>query len=150
MSTLAILTVLPLLAFVGLAAYRQKTLKELSNVATFRSRKAMKTASKKLKEAKNLMSSDNSEAFYAEVSRALWAYVSDKLAIDRAELSIESVMKELEGRPISAEVVARLKECLEACEFARYAPASARQEEKSKIYEMASNVIVLTEKELSK
>ena len=150
LSTLAIITVLPLLAFVGLAAYRQKTLKELSDVASFRSRKAMKTASKKLKEAKVLLSSENSEAFYAEISRALWAYVSDKLSIDRAELSIENVMKQLEGKPISQDVVARLKECLEACEFARFAPASSRQEEKSKIYEMASNVIVATEKELSK
>ncbi len=150
LSTLAIITVLPLLAFVGLAAYRQRTLKELSDVASFRSRKAMKTASKKLKEAKVLLSSENSEAFYAEISRALWAYVSDKLSIDRAELSIENVMKQLEGKPISVDVVARLKECLEACEFARFAPASSRQEEKSKIYEMASNVIISTEKELSK
>jgi hypothetical protein len=150
LSTLAIITVLPLLAFVGLAAYRQKTLKELSDVASFRSRKAMKTASKRLKEAKVLMSSESAEAFYAEISRALWAYVSDKLSIDRAELSIENVMKQLEGKPISQDVVARLKECLEACEFARYAPASSRQDEKSKIYEMASNVIISTEKELSK
>jgi BatD DUF11 like domain len=150
LSTLAIITVLPLLAFVGLAAYRQKTLKELSDVASFRSRKAMKTASKKLKEAKVLLSSENSEAFYAEISRALWAYVSDKLSIDRAELSIENVMKQLEGKPISQDVVARLKECLEACEFSRFAPASSRQEEKSKIYEMASNVIISTEKELNK
>jgi hypothetical protein len=150
LSTLAIIMILPLLAFVGLATYRQKTLKELSDVASFRSRKAMKTASKKLKEAKVLLSSDNSEAFYAEISRALWAYVSDKLFIDRAELSIDNVMKQLEGKPISVDVVARLKECLEACEFARFAPASSRQEEKSKIYEMASAVIISTEKELSK
>ena len=150
LSTMVIITILPLLAFVGLAAYRQRTLKELSDVASFRSRKAMKTASKKLKEAKVLLSLQNSEAFYAEISRALWAYVSDKLSIDRAELSIENVMKQLEGKPISVDVVARLKECLEACEFARFAPASSRQEEKSKIYEMASNVIISTEKELSK
>ena len=105
LSTLAIITVLPLLAFVGLAAYRQKTLKELSDVASFRSRKAMKTASKKLKDAKVLLGLDNAEAFYAEISRALWAYVSDKLAIDRAELSIDNVMKQLEGKPISQDVV---------------------------------------------
>ncbi|MGA9407607.1 MAG: BatD family protein, partial [Bacteroidota bacterium] len=150
LSTLAIITVLPLLAFVGLAAYRQKTLKELSDVASFRSRKAMKIASKRLKDAKVLLGLDNAEAFYAEISRALWAYVSDKLAIDRAELSIDNVMKQLEGKPISQDVVARLKECLEACEFARFAPASSRQEEKSKIYEMASGVIISTEKELNK
>ena len=149
-STVAIITVLPLLAFVGLAAYRQKTAKELTDVASFRSRKAMKIATKRLKQARMLLASDNAEAFYAETSRALWSYVSDKLSIDRAELSIDSVMKQLEGKPVSQEVAARLKECLEACEFARFAPSSASHEEKSKIYDMASNVIVSTEKELSK
>lgn len=149
-STVAIITVLPLLAFVGLAAYRQKTAKELTDVASFRSRKAMKIATKRLKQARTLLASDNAEAFYAETSRALWSYVSDKLAIDRAELSIDSVMKQLEGKSVSQEVAARLKECLEACEFARFAPSSASHGEKSKIYDMASNVIVSTEKELSK
>jgi hypothetical protein len=149
-SALVLMTVLPLLAFVGLAAYRQKTMKELSDVATFRSRKAMKVATKRLKEAKSLLTSINSEAFYAEISRALWAYVSDKLAIDRAELSVESVMQQLESKSISTELIGRLKECLEACEFARFAPSSAAQEEKSKIYAMASEVIVATERELNK
>jgi len=147
---LMVMTMLPLLAFVGLAVYRQKTVKELSDVATFRSRKAMKVATKRLKEAKSLLTSNNAEAFYAETSRALWAYVSDKLAIDRAELSIESVMKQLESKSISAELIGRLRECLEACEFARFAPSSAAQEEKSKIYAMASEVIVATERELNK
>jgi hypothetical protein len=149
-STLAIMTIIPLLGFIGLVAYRQKTVKDLSDVTLFRSRKAMKTATKRLKEARSLLSSQNAEAFYAETSRALWAYVSDKLTIDRAELSIDNVMKQLEGTRVSQEVVSRLKECLEACEFARFAPSSATQEEKSKIYEMASNVIVSTEKGLNK
>jgi hypothetical protein len=149
-STLMLMTILPLLAFVGIAVYRQKTAKELSDVASFRSRKAMKIATKRLKEAKLLLTSDNAEAFYAEISHALWVYVSDKLAIDRADLSVDSVMKQLEGKPISQDVVLRLKECLEACEFARFAPSSSMQEEKAKIYEMASGVIVATEKELNK
>ncbi|HTR81998.1 MAG TPA: BatD family protein [Bacteroidota bacterium] len=150
MSTVAFATMIPLLAFVGLVAYRQKTLKELSDVASFRSRKAIKIATKRLKQAQALLASPSAEAFYAEISRALWAYLSDKLAIDRAELSIDYVMKQLEGKPVSQEVVTRLKECLEACEFARFAPSSSQQEEKSKIYTLAADVIISTEKELSK
>ncbi len=149
-STAVIMSIIPLLAFVGLVAYRQKTLKELSDATSFRSRKAMKIATKRLKEARSLLSSQNAEAFYAETSRALWAYVSDKLAIDRATLSIDSVMKQLEGTKVSQDVASQLKECLEACEYARFAPSGATQEEKSKIYDMASNVIVSTEKELNK
>ena len=149
-STAAILSLVPLLAFVGLVAYRQKTQKDLSDATSFRSRKAMKIATKRLKDARSLLTSQNAEAFYAEISRALWAYVSDKLAIDRSALSIDSVMKQLEGTKVSQKVASQLKECLEACEYARFAPSSADQEEKSKIYGMASNVIVSTEKELNK
>jgi hypothetical protein len=149
-AALVLMTLLPLLAFVGLAAYRQKTMKELSDIASFRSRKAMKITTKRLKEAKVLLKSNNAEAFYAETSRALWAYVSDKLAIDRSELSIDGVMQQLAAKSISTELIARLKECLEACEFARFAPSSAAQEEKSKMYSMASDVIIATERELNK
>ena len=95
------MSIIPLLAFVGIVAYRQKTLRELSDVTSFRSRKAMKIATKRLKEARSLLCSQNAEAFYAEISRALWAYVSDKLAIDRATLSVDSVMKQLEGTKVS-------------------------------------------------
>jgi hypothetical protein len=149
-AALVLMTLLPLLAFVGLAAYRQKTMKELSDIASFRSRKAMKIATKRLKEAKSLLTSKNAEAFYDETSRALWAYVSDKLAIERSELSIDGVMQQLAAKSISPELIARLKECLEACEFARFAPSSAAQEEKSKMYSMASDVIIATERELNK
>ncbi|HTX19846.1 MAG TPA: BatD family protein [Bacteroidota bacterium] len=146
----AAITIVPLLAFVGLVAYRQKSLRELSDAALFRSRKAMKIATKRLKDARALLGSQDSEAFYAETSRALWAYVSDRLSIDRSMLSIDNVMKHLEEKRISQEVSARLKETLESCEFARFAPSSATQEEKTKIYDMASNVIVATEKELNR
>ena len=148
--TLVVMTMLPLLAFVGLAAYRQKNLREVSDVAMFRSRKAMKVATKRLKQAKLLLSGTDPEAFYAEISRALWSYVSDRLGIDRADLSIDSVTRQLEVKSISGDLITRLKECLEACEFARFAPASSKQEEKRKIYDLADAVIVATEKELSR
>lgn len=147
---LALMTVLPLMAFVGLVAYRQKSLKELSELASFRSRKAIKVAQKRLKDAKALLTSNNAEQFYAETSKALWVYVSDKLSIDRAELSIENVVRQLESVSMPAGLIAQLRECLEACEFARFAPASATQEEKEKIFAMAGDVIVATEKGLNR
>ena len=148
--TLVIMTMLPLLAFVGLAAYRQKNLREVSDVAMFRSRKAMKVATKRLKQAKLLLSGADPEAFYAEISRALWSYVSDRLGIDRADLSIDTVTRQLEAQSIPGDLITRLKECLEACEFARFAPASSLQEEKRKIYDLADAAIVAIEKELSR
>ncbi|MCK9408438.1 MAG: BatD family protein [Bacteriovoracaceae bacterium] len=144
----ATITVIPFVAFLGLMFYRQKALSEMSDVVTFRSRKALKIAAKKLANAKQLMNANNSEAFYAEVSTAMWQYVSDKLSIDRAELSIDNVTQTLQEKRVSAELTQKIKELLEACEFSRFAPGSSSQEEKNKMYEMASSIIVASEREL--
>ncbi|MDD8017376.1 MAG: BatD family protein [Bacteroidota bacterium] len=146
----AVLTLIPLSAFIGLLVYRQKALQEMSDVVGFRSRKAIKIASKKLQNAKVLLAGKNAETFYAEVSRALWQYVSDKLSIDRAELSIDNVMQALQEKKIPDELTLKIKACLESCEFARFAPSSSTHEEKKKMYETASSIIVAAERELTK
>ncbi len=141
-------TMIPLVAFIGLLVYRQKELTEMADVVSFRSRKAIKIASKRLHNAESLLATSKGEEFYAEVSSALWQYLSDKLALDRAELSIDNVTMKLQEKKISEELTERIKECLEACEFARFAPGSSSKEGKSKMYEMASSIIVASEREL--
>jgi hypothetical protein len=142
------MTVIPFVAFLGLLFYRQKALSEMSDVVSFRSRKALKIAAKKLANAKTLLTANSPEAFYAEVSTAMWQYVSDKLAIDRSVLSIDNVTQTLQQKDVSAELTQKIKELLEACEFARFAPGSSSQEQKNKMYETASSIIVAAEREL--
>ena len=142
------MTIIPFAAFIALLFYRQKALSEMTDVVSFRSRKALKIAAKKLANAKMLLNADKPEEFYAEVSTAMWQYVSDKLAIDRAELSIDNVTQTLQEKKVSADLTQKIKELLESCEFARFAPGSSSQEEKNKMYEAASNIIVAAEREL--
>jgi len=144
----ATMTLIPFAAFLVLLFYRQKALSEMSDVVSFRSRKAMKIAAKKLANANHLLTAEKHEAFYAEVSTAMWQYVSDKLALDRSELSIENVTQQLEAKKVSPELTLKIKELLEACEFARFAPGSSTPEEKKKMYENASSIIILAEREL--
>jgi len=144
-----VLLLVPFCAFVGLVVYRRKTVKESSDVVSFRSRRAMKIAGKRLKDAKALLAGTNADAFYTEISRALWTYVADKLGIDRAELSIDTVTDTLTEKRLEPALVARIKECLESCEFARYAPASSQQVEKQKMYDSASSIIVEIEHRLN-
>ena len=143
-----VLTLVPLAGFIALLFYRQKALAEMSDVVSFRSRKALKIAAKKLASAKVLLTANKHEEFYAEVSTAMWQYVSDKLAIDRAQLSIDNVTQQLQMKNVSPELTAQIKELLEACEFARFAPGSGEQTEKTRMYENASNIIIAAEKEL--
>ena len=142
------MTLIPFAAFIGLLFHRQKALSEMSDVVSFRSRKALKIAAKKLAIAKMLLNANKPEEFYAEVSTAMWQYVSDKLAIDRAELSVDNVTQKLQEKKVSDVLTQKIKELLESCEFARFAPGSSSQEEKNKMYEMASSIIVAAEREL--
>ncbi|MCX6136796.1 MAG: BatD family protein [Ignavibacteriales bacterium] len=146
--TLLALAGVPLLGFIGLLIYRQSSVKARADVVSFRSRRAMKIATKRLKQAKILLARNDAQVFYAEIARALWAYLADKLAIDTASLSIDSVFDELTRRAVPVPLAVQIREALEACEFARFAPASSSPEEKSKMYSAANDVIVAAEKEL--
>ena len=142
------LVLLPLIGFVGLLIYRQRTVRERADVISFRSRRAMKIATKRLKQARLLLAGSDADAFYTEIARALWAYLADKLALDTASLSIDAVADALVRRNVSGDLARRIREALEMCEFARFAPASSSPEEKAKMYSVANDVIVSAEKEL--
>lgn len=122
----------------------------MSDIVSFRSRRAVKLAAKRLQTAKALLSSERSDTFYAEISAALWQYVSDKLAIDRSELSIDNVTQALKEKNVSDELTGRIKELLEACEFARFAPGGSAAEERRRMYDAAGAVIVAAEREVTR
>ncbi len=117
------LTAAPIAAFVGFIFYQRRRERILGDVAGLRHRKARKMAQKRLVAAKGFLTEKKKEEFYAEVSRALWGYVGDKLGIPPAELSLETIRGALEGRGAASDVSEALSRTLEQCEFARFAPA---------------------------
>ena len=99
----------------------RKQVKENSNIALVRTRKANKTAVKRLKQAEKLLKDNKEEAFYEEVLRALWGYLSDKLNMPQSELTKENVAIELDKYGVSEELTGEFLEIINTCEFARYA-----------------------------
>ena len=99
----------------------RKQVKENSNLALVRTRKANKTAVKRLKQAEKLLKDNKEEAFYEEVLRALWGYLSDKLNMPQSELTKENVAIELDKYGVSEELTGEFLEIINTCEFARYA-----------------------------
>lgn len=118
------LSAAPVLAFIGFVFYQRRREKILGDVAGLRHRKARKMAQKRLVTAKDYLVQNRKEEFYGEVSRALWGYISDKLGIPPAELSLDAIRAALEGRGVKGDVVTSLSGTLEQCEFARFAPAA--------------------------
>ena len=100
----------------------RKQVKENSNIALVRTKKANKTAVKRLKHAEKLLKENKEESFYEEVLRALWGYLSDKLNIPQSGLTKENVSIELAKYGVDEALTTEFLEIINTCEFARYAP----------------------------
>jgi len=117
------LSVSPILAFIGFIAFARRRERLLGDVKSLRNRKACKMAQRRLVEAKKFLQAKKREEFYAEISRALWGYIGDKLGIPPANLSLEAVRSTLEAHQVPADTVSSLASTFEQCEFARFAPS---------------------------
>jgi hypothetical protein len=123
-STHITLMTLPLLLFIGALGYRSYYMKQNSDVIAVKGRKAASVAKKQLVNAEKQMKANNKEAFYTEVINALNSYLGNKFNIPVADLSRDSITKELLSRNIKPETQNKLFETLNQCEFAKYAPGT--------------------------
>ncbi len=114
----------PLFGFVGFIFFARRRERVLGDVAGLKNRKARKMARRRLVVAKKFLHQKNREQFYAEVSRALWGYIGDKLGIPPSDLSVELVNTALASRSVSEDAITKLSRAIEECEYARFAPSS--------------------------
>ena len=131
---------IPLTLFIAFMAVYRKQAMENANVAKVRTKKANKVATKRMKNAGKLLTEKKSEAFYDEVLKALWGYISDKLSMPVSQLSKNNIEEELQKHQVSDELIKEFINNLNDCEFARYAPGN-QDEKMDKIYSSAIDVI---------
>ncbi|MDR3133567.1 MAG: BatD family protein [Prevotellaceae bacterium] len=129
-----------ILVFILCYLFLSKRRKDQQNVVLVRNRKANKIARRRLKTADRLLKSGNEPGFYEELTKALWGYLSDKLAIALADLSRENAREALLSRQIHDTDIETFLQVMDECEFARYAPA-AGSVQMQKIYGDAMKVI---------
>ena len=153
-----ILLLLPLGGVAGAFVYARRRQVVMLDQAGYRNRRAMKVAQKGLREAEYLLkeksvrkdepSSNQRLRFYAEVSRALWKYLGDKLNIPQASFSVEGAVTVLRERGADEQLLAGLRTVLETCDMARFAPTSLELSAMQKTYDDARLVIVEVERTL--
>jgi hypothetical protein len=88
--------IIPALAFIIFFIIYRKQAAENANVAKMRTKKANKVATKRMKLAGKLLSENKKDAFYDEVLKALWGYISDKLNIPVSRLSKDNIEEIME------------------------------------------------------
>lgn len=120
-----------LAAIVGLfaAAYvaLRKRIRDRQNAVLMRGKRANKVAVQRFRAAAKFQQEENRHAFYEEMLRALWGYMSDKFNIPVANLTKENVREELNKRGVSQELSQSFSEIISQCDEAQYSPlAGAR------------------------
>lgn len=95
------------------------------------------------------MSPGTSRAFYAAVAQALTDYVGDKFDISGAGLTHQRIEELLAEHGASEAQRTAYHRTLEACDYARFAPASSSESQMQRTLENAEKVLVGLEKALT-
>ena len=100
----------------------RKRIKENADVTRMRYKKANKVAQRRLKVAEQLLHQNKKEAFFEEIERAAWTYLSDRLSIPTAQLNKENIAQILTDKAVADTTIKQMLHVLSTAEFARYAP----------------------------
>lgn len=132
--------IIPGLIFIACFLIYRKQIAANANVAKVRTKKANKVAVKRMKQAGKLLAANEKDAFYDEVLKALWGYISDKLSIPVSQLSKDNIEEELRKYGVAEDLIKEFLNALNSCEFARFAPGDANQA-MDKVYSDSLEVI---------
>ncbi len=112
--------IVPFVGFAVLLVALRKHRINNADVEGKKHKRANKVALKRMKIANGLLRTQQKSAFYDEVLRALWGYVSDKLSIPVAELTKDNVSVRLTDAGVQESVVEEFIALLNDCEMAHY------------------------------
>lgn len=143
-----VLNIFPILAITAAYFYSRRVNKLSRDVAYARRSIASKTAKKYLKKAKAELSSDNFIDFYCAGSRAILEYIAHKVNVSADGLTSAAISELLSKRNINPSDIAEIKQILEECDFARFAPSKVTAEMKNNTYTRMENIISRLDKTL--
>lgn len=103
---------------------RREQIRRNADVAGVRNRKAARNARQRLVRAEGLLKSGKKEQVNAEVAKALWGYLGDKLRIPPSEMTRDRCYALLRQRNTGEELISELDRILTATEYSQYAPVS--------------------------
>ena len=131
--------VLMITLFVVTFVVLRKRIRERNNIVARRMRHADKIAVQRLRMAERYMKEQKRHAFYEEMLRAMWGYISDKFNIPVASLTKEKIREELYRRNVAEATAEQFCEVISRSEEAQYAPSASG--EMDELYAEAVEVI---------
>ena len=138
-TTYFVIVLLILIAAVAAYFILRRVIRDSKNTVLVRNRRANKVAVQRFRAAERFMREQNRHAFFEEMLRALWGYMSDKLNIPVSNLTKENIREELQRRGCSAEDAHHFTDIISRCDEAQYSPAESVQ--MSDVYAEGVNII---------
>lgn len=128
-NTYFVLLLLIVLLFVVAYFALQRRIRNNRNVVLVSFRRANKVAVQRFRIAEKYMKEGNRHAFFDEMLRALWGYMSDKLNIPVSNLTKENIRYELQRRGVAESEAQHFTDIITRCDEAQYSPAESVQME---------------------
>jgi len=125
--------------FVVVYVVLRKRIRDNRNIVARRMKRADKVAVQRLRMAQRSMEEGNRHAFYEEMLRAMWGYISDKFNIPVSNLTKETIREVLYRRGVAADVAEQFCEIISRSEEAQYAPST--EGDMGEVYAFAAEVI---------
>ena len=138
-TTYFVIVLLILIAAVAAYFILRRAIRDSKNTVLVRNRRANKVAVQRFRAAERFMREQNRHAFFEEMLRALWGYMSDKLNIPVSNLTKENIREELQRRGCPAEDAHHFTNIISRCDEAQYSPAESVQ--MSDVYAEGVNII---------
>jgi hypothetical protein len=126
-------------ACIGAYRYRNRMLEINSDIVMVKNKRAGKVAAKHLANAQKQLLANNNAAFYEDIFKGIYGYLSDKLNIPYANLDRETIALAIKSKLPGDGITGRLLETMDLCEMARYAPVTNISKEE--VFEKAKGII---------
>ncbi|MDE5750542.1 MAG: BatD family protein, partial [Duncaniella sp.] len=120
-----ILYVILIVGATGYIILNRQAARRNADIAGTRLARASKVARKRFKTAAGFLKAKDSDKFYEEMLRALWGYLSDKLAIPTSQLTRQNISDALSRKGYPADVIDPVIAVIDECEMARYTPGAS-------------------------
>lgn len=134
--------VVPVLLTGGVYLYRRHATRLATDTEYARHRMAHPVARKHLKQADVLFRQDQPRAFYEELARAVLSFVGNRLNLPEQRLTRPQLDARLAEAGVPEPTRRALRELLDACDRARFAPIRPDRAEMERARDLAARLIV--------
>jgi hypothetical protein len=139
---------MPWLAMLAALAWKRRHDRIHGDVMGLKRRRATRIAEKHLSMSRSWLEKGSVDSYYLEIARALWGYMQDALGLPTSQTTVAAVTDRLRMSELPEETVERVRQALDAVDYARFSPTRADEAEMRGLFEKSREAIIETEQYL--